>query len=315
MNAPAPWKARVAAYLAHRRAHGFELAFADGQLQAFARFADVQGPAPHLIVALAAAWARTARRPHPLTWARRIEVLRGFAQYWRRWDPATEIPPRNLFGPAHRRLVPHIFTEAELIALLQATATLTPRGGLRPATCRCVFGLLAASGLRISEALALTTRDVDLTAGVLSIRAGKFQKPRLVPLHPSTTAALVVYARQRDTFRPQPVCDRFFVRDDGRPADALALRYAMQVLCRRLGWGVRGDYPYHRLHDHRHTFIVRSLLRGYERGVAIDHAVLALSTYVGHARITDTYWYLTGIPELMSLAGERFRRYAEEVSS
>ncbi len=313
MNAKAPWKARVTAYLAHRRAHGFELVFADGQLQAFARFADAQGPAPHLTVALAAAWARTAHQSHPLTWARRIEVLRGFARYWRRWDLVTEIPPRNLFGSAHRRLVPHIFTEVELVALLQATATLTPRGGLRPATCRCVFGLLAASGLRISEALALTTRDVDLTAGVLSIRAGKFQKPRLVPLHPSATAAMAAYARQRDMRITLPICDRFFVRDDRRPAEARDLRHALHVLCRRLGWVVRGDYPYHRLHDHRHTFIVRSLLRGYEQGVAIVHAVLALSTYVGHARITDTYWYLTGIPELMSLAGERFQRYAEEV--
>ncbi len=176
MRAPASWQTRVAAYLAYRRAHGFVLVIADSQLRAFARFADTQGPAEHLTVALAAAWARTARRPHPLTLARRMEVLRGFAHYCRRLDPATEIPPRNLFGSAHRRLVPHIFTEGELIALLEATETLVPRGGLRPATCRCVLGLLAASGLRISEALALSCADVDLKTGVLSIRAGKFQK-------------------------------------------------------------------------------------------------------------------------------------------
>lgn len=312
MNARAPWEARIAAYLAHRRACGFALSIAGEQLKAFARFADAQGPARHLTVALAVAWARSTRRPRPLTWARRIEVLRGFARYWQRSDPATEIPPRNLFGSAHRRLVPHIFTEGELIALLGATEALVPRGGLRPATCRCVLGLLAASGLRISEALALCRTDVDLKAGVLTIRAGKFQKSRLVPLHPSTTAALAAYARRRDQLKPRPVCDRFFVRDDGRPATQGGLLYALQVLCRRLGLPVRGDYPHHRLHDCRHAFIVRSLLRCYERGVVIDRAVLALSTYVGHARISDTYWYLTGIPELMNLAGERFRRFAGE---
>lgn len=205
----------------------------------------------------------------------------------------------------------HIYTEAELIALLDAANGLAPEHGLRPATCRCVFGLLAASGLRISEALALTRDDADLEAGVLHIREAKFHQQRLVPLHPSVTASLSAYARWRDRLVPRPACDRFFLRDDGRPSNQSGMLYALQTLCQQLGWQPRGDYPRHRLHDMRHTFIVRSTLRFYEQGIDVDRAVLALSIYVGHAKVSDTYWYFTGIPELMAIAAERFHSYTQ----
>jgi integrase/recombinase XerD len=311
MNAPGSWLSRIETYLAYRRTHGFKLTIDETRLRSFARFADERGTEDHLTLALAIAWARASRRPNPLTWARRIEVLRGFAHYCLRADPATQIPPRDLFGPAHRRLVPHIYTEAELSALLAAADTLAPAQGLRPATCRCVFGLLAASGLRISEALALTRTDVDLEAGVLRIRDAKFHQQRLVPLHPSVTQCLSAYARRRDRLLPQPACDRFFLRDDGRAANQAGMLYALQTLCRQLGWQPRGDYAHHRLHDLRHSFIVASTLRFYQQGIDVDRAVLALSTYVGHAKVSDTYWYFTGIPELMAIAAERFHHYAQ----
>ncbi len=311
MNAPVSWMTRVEAYLAYRRRHGFKLSIDATQLQSFARFADDLGAEDHLTVALAIAWARSSRRPNPLTWARRIEVLRGFAGFCLRADPATEIAPIGLFGPTHRRLIPHIYTDAELSVLLDAAKGLVPEQGLRPATCQCVFGLLAASGLRISEALALTRDDVDLAAGVLRIREAKFHQQRLVPLHPSATEPLAAYAKRRDRLVPRPACNRFFVRDDGRPCNQRGILYALQALCRQLGWQPRGDYPRHRLHDLRHTFIVRSTLRFYEQGIDVDRAVLALSIYVGHAKVSDTYWYFTGIPELMAIAAERFHRYAQ----
>jgi integrase len=311
MNAPVSWMTQVETYLAYRRRHGFKLSIDATQLRSFARFADEAGTADHLTVALAIAWARSARRPNPLTWGRRIEVLRGFARFCLREDPTTEILPRGLFGPAHRRLVPHIYTEAELIALLDAANGLAPEHGLRPATCRCIFGLLAASGLRISEALGLTRADVDLEAGILRIREAKFHRQRLVPLHPSVTEYLDAYALRRDRLVPRPACDRFFLRDDGHCANRRDILYALQTLCQQLGWKPRGDYPHHRLHDLRHTFLVRSTLRFYEQGLDVDRAVLALSTYVGHAKVSDTYWYFTGIPELMAIAAERFHRYTE----
>lgn len=310
MSARAFWVSRVEAYLVYRRDHGFALTIDATQLRSFARFADERFTGNHLTVALATAWAKASLRATPHTWARRIEVLRGFARFCLREDPATEIPPLGLFGPAHRRLVPHIYTETELCSLLKATQQLVPREGIRPVTSQCVFGLLAATGLRISEALMLTTTDVDLHSGILHIREAKFHQQRLVPLHPSATDALRAYAQERDQ-RVQPRCNRFFLRDDGSGANQPGILYALQTLCQHLGWQPRGDYQRHRLHDLRHTFIVRRLLRCYEEGGDIDSAVLALSTYVGHAKVSDTYWYVTGIPELMAIAAERFHDYSQ----
>ena len=310
MSATPTWAARVEAYLAYRRSFGFELSIEGGQLKSFARFADQRG-AERLTLELATDWARASRYPRPISWARRIEVLRGFAAFCLRTDPDTVVPPPKLFGPAHRRLVPHIYTTEELQSLLDATDRLGPPGRLRPATCRTLFGLLAATGLRISEALKLTRTDVDLEAGVLDIRDTKCHQRRFVPLHSSVTPHLQAYAQQRDRLVPGPCCDRFFLRDDGRAMSQPSLLYALHQVCRQLGWQVRGDHAHHRLHDLRHTFIVRSALRLYEQGGDVERGLPVLSIYVGHAKVVDTYWYLTGIPELMAIAAERFHRYAQ----
>jgi integrase/recombinase XerD len=310
MSAASTWVERVEAYVSHRRSFGFKLTVDEGRLQSFARYAD-QREAERLTLALAADWARASRFPRPISWARRIEVLRGFATFCLRIDPETAVPPRKLFGKAHRRLVPHIYSDDELGILLDATARLGPPGSLRPATCRTVIGLLAATGLRISEALRLTKADVDVDAGVLDIRDTKFGQRRFVPLHPSVPPILQAYAQLRDRLAATPSCDRFFLREDGRPVNQRNMLYALQSLCAQLGWRVRGDHPHHRLHDLRHTFIVRSTLRLYKQGGDADLGLPVLSTYVGHAKVVDTYWYLTGIPELMSIAGERYFRYAQ----
>lgn len=313
MSATSTWVDRVEAYLAHRRSFGFELTIEEGQLQAFARFAD-QRRAERLTLALAADWARASRYPRPISWARRIEVLRGFATFCLRIDADTVVPPRKLFGPAHRRLVPHIYSDEELRTLLDATVHLGSQGSLRPATCRTLFGLLAATGLRISEAIKLTRADVDLDVGVLDVRDAKCHQRRFVPLHASIPQILQTYAQQRDRLVATPRCDHFFLREDGRPVNQRSMLYALQSLCNQLGWQVRGDHPRHRLHDLRHTFIVRSTLRLYEQGVDVERGLPVLSIYVGHAKVVDTYWYLTGIPELMSIAAERFYRYAQGAS-
>ncbi len=174
MNALAPWSARVDDYIRYRQGLGFELASEAKILRKFARFMDETGMPDRLTVALTVAWAETSQRCTPITWGRRLEVARGFAQYWQRLQPMSEVVPADWFGPAHRRLVPHIYTEAEITALMDGTDQLTPTGGLRPATCRTVFGLLASTGLRISEATNLARQDVDLDAAVLTIRKAKF---------------------------------------------------------------------------------------------------------------------------------------------
>lgn len=303
------WMLRVDAYLSYRRSFGYKLTIDETVLKGFARFADEIGEQNCLTVSLAIQWARSSKRDTPITWARRLEVLRGFSLFCRRLDPATETLPPGILGPAHRRLVPHIYTDTELVTLLDATDNLISFNGLRPATCRTLFGLLAASGLRISEALSLTRTDADLEAGILHILDGKRHKSRWVPLHPTVTKSLSEYARLRDQRLPHPNCNRFFLSDNGQPVKRANILYALQTICKQLDWKPRGDYFHHRLHDFRHTFIVHSMLRFYEQGLDVNHAALALSTYVGHERVSDTYWYVTGIPELMVIAADRFQRY------
>ena len=253
MNAPATMRAKVEQYLSHRRQAGFELRIEGEQLLRFARFAEQSGHQGPLTLALAAAWATASRQPSPLTAPRRIEVLRGFARYCQRFEPTTVIPPRRLFGPGHRRLTPHIYTDGEIRALLAATAKLHPAGGLRGACCRAIFGLIAASGLRLGEATALARSEVDLERGVLLIRRAKFGKSRWVPLHPSTTRALRRYAQRRDREPSSARLDHFFVGNYGRPARVANLEYAFGQLRRLLRWTARGGHPAPRIHDLRHN--------------------------------------------------------------
>jgi integrase len=278
MNAPITMQARVDAYLFCRRQAGFQLTAEGKQLCQFARFADDAGHQGPLTRELAIRWASASAGQRALTAARRIETLRGFARYDRQFYPQTDIPPAHLFGPAHRRLTPHIYTDGEIEALLTAT-------GLKRA-------------------------DVELSQGRLHIRQAKFGKSRWVPLHPTTTEALQQYAQLRDRDPLSTQTDAFFVGDYGRPVRSAQVAYAFRLLRRRLGWQARGAYPAPRLHDLRHTFICRRLEHWYRQGSDIDRHIHALSTYVGHAKVTDTYWYVTATPALIALAAERFETLA-----
>jgi integrase len=298
-------RSKVGAYLAERRRAGFDLTIDGQQLARFARFTDESGYRGALTVAVASRWALASKYGRRLTAARRIEVLRGFARYCQAFEPASEIPPLHLFGPGHRRLTPHIFTDAEIRSLLQAAMSLPPSGGLRAATCAAVFGLIAATGLRISEATGLQRSDVDLTRACLHIRDSKFHKSRWVPLHPTVVQALQRYVEQRDRDPLTSVHDAFFVFDYGRAASSRSLQYAFQILRSQLRWRARGGHRVPRIHDIRHTFISRRLERWYHEGADIERHMLALSTYVGHAHVTDTYWYVTATPQLMAIAASR----------
>ena len=306
MNAACTMASKVDAYLAARRQAGFALRIEGEQLKRFARFANQHAHCGPLTVKLAVEWASSSRTP--LGPARRLEVMRGYAKYWRQFEPATEVPPRQLLGRAHRRLTPHIYTEAEVRALLSAATQLHPAGGLRGATCATIFGLIASTGLRISEAIGLSRSDVDLDQALLHIRLAKFGKSRWVPLHPTTVAALRRYCRRRDEDPLTAGTDGFFAFDYGRAALDRSVRYAFQLLRRRLQWRARGGHPAPRIHDLRHSFVCHRLEQWYAQGLDIDRNILALSTCVGHAKITDTYWYVTATPELLATAAQRFVR-------
>ena len=300
----------VAHFLDERRRLGFASRSMGYALGSFARYSDrleTQGP---LTVEVMAAWARCPNNgsDNPLTWARRLKILRPFARWLQQFEPGTEVPDDSVFGSVDQRLAPHIYTEEEIADLLVAARGLCPP--LRGATYETLFGLLAATGLRVSEAVHLLDADVDLRAGLLTVRRTKFAKSRQVPLHPSTLEVLRAYRLLRDQQVARTDEGPLFVGTRGRRQGcALSLRQVDRVfrgLCNRLAWVNRGAHHAPRIHDLRHTFVVRRMLLWQAQGIDVDQQMLALSTYVGHAMVTNTYWYITAVPALMAPAAERF---------
>jgi len=317
MSAHIRLQARVDDYLAERRRLGFQLHSLDTLLADFAKFvADRHHHGP-LTVELMADWVRTGKGGlgTPETWYRRMATLRRFIRYLQQFEPQTEMPDESIFGPEPGRVAPHIYREEEIVDLLAAARKLGPRGSLRPATFETLFGLMASTGLRVSEALHLRDAEVDLKRRMLIVRQTKFAKSRQLPLHPSTVDALARYRRQRMRHVPTTADTPFFIGTRGRrlgqPLGDRQIHRVFNALRERLDWVNRGAHAAPRLHDLRHTFAVRRLMRWYREGTDIDQMMLALSTYLGHTKITHTYWYLSAVPELMALAGGKFERFVD----
>jgi integrase len=297
-------------YLALRRDLGFSVETQSWLLRDFARYADRTGAQGSVTIDLAMRWASSSCPSDPARAERRLWAVRMYARHRAAFDPATEIPPAGLFGRIPGRKQPHIYSEPEVSAFLEECGRLQPRRGLRPVTYRAFFSLLVSTGLRLSEARLLERRDVDLGKGLLTIRAGKFRKSRLVPIHSTGVQALARYVAQRDR-RAYSVRSDFFFRTDRSPAlRRAAVENTFSSLRDRLGWTSQGRARRPRIQDFRHSFAVRRLLRWYEEGVDVDRRILALSTYLGHARVTDTYWYLSAVPELMAITSQRFEFFA-----
>ena len=311
MSAGTTLRAAVQHYLKERRQLGFELTAPATELMRFARFADARGHKGPLTRELQLEWARQhVRRTSTVTAARRIEILRPFVAYYRQFEVDTEVLPTHALGRGHRRLTPHIYTDEEILQLLQHAAGLAPVGGLRPMMYRTLFGLLAAVGLRLSEALKLRVGDVDLEAETITVRQTKFHKSRCLPIHVSVARALTEYRRVRDGHADTDPGAPFFVSRSGSFLPKGTVRSVFKRMRSQLKWQARGDHASPRLHDLRHTMAVRRVQLWHERGVPVDHAMFWLCTYLGHAKITDTYWYLTGVPELMDIVGAKFERFA-----
>ena len=301
-------------YLIARRGLGFSLETPEWLLRGFASHADRIGHSGPLTIELMVQWAQASQSSNPAQAVRRLAVVRQLARHRALFDPATEVPPVGLLGRISRRPPPHIYTESEVAALLQQASRLLPRQGLRPTTYVAYFALLVSTGLRLSEACRLTTDDVDLVNGILSIRETKFRKSRLVPLHPTTTRALIRYADRRDACRAASRSEHFFRTEHSPRLTRDAVEKTFSRLKQRLGWTGHGRTRAPRIHDLRHTFVTRRLLRWYQDGADVDHKILALSTYLGHAKVTDTYWYCTAVPELLASTAQRFERFAHRAS-
>jgi integrase len=273
-------------------------------LPQFAAFLEQEG-ASSITRELALRWATHPANAHPAHWATRLSTVRRFAQFWSASDPRTEVPPLGLLPYRYRRTPPYIYTAGEIRRLIDAAKQLPSPTGLRPATYATLFGLLAVTGLRISEALALNRADVDGAEAVLIIRRTKFGKSRLVPVHPSTQRALRRYTRGRDRVHPTPTTESFFVSERGARLTQWTVRYTFNRLSRRIGLRGPADRRGPRLHDFRHRLAVDTLLRWYRAGVDVERHLPELSTYLGHGHIADTYWYLSAVPELLRLAAAR----------
>ena len=309
-------------YLNERRQLGFGLRTPGYAVISFARYIDALNSHEPLTVEIMADWARQdkGKTGKPSTWARRLKNLRSFCRYLQQFEPRTEVPDDSIFGRIGQRLAPHIYSEQEIIDLLAAARRLGPSPGLRGVIYETLFGLIASTGLRVSEAVHLLDTDVDLKCGMLTIRQTKFAKSRHVPLHPSTLDALRDYRSQRNSHIEVSDETPFFVGTHGQLlGHGLSLRQVHRVfigLRDHLGWINRGAHDGPRIHDLRHTFVVRRVMLWHAQGMDVDPQMLALSTYVGHAMITNTYWYLTGVPELMAVAAAKFETFtqAPEVS-
>ncbi|MFV0644899.1 MAG: tyrosine-type recombinase/integrase [Sphingomonadaceae bacterium] len=296
------------AYFTERRRLGFKERHTGNRVQSFARYAVAKGHSGHVTADLCLEWAKQgALYDRPFTWAGRLASIRRFVDHLAQRDPRTEFPAGMPFGPIKRRRTPHIYTAAEIEELMALASTLAPAGGLRAANFTTLIGLLAATGMRISEALMLECRDFDRKRGLLTIRRTKSRRERRLPIQPTVTNALSRYLAIRSGYASaEPSAPLFISAWKYGPLPYATVQATFRKLALQLGIFPRGGYRYVRIHDLRHSFICHRLMAWQRDGVSTDNAMLALSTYVGHANVADTYWYLEGIPELMAIAGSRF---------
>lgn len=305
MNTNTSMKKRVEFYLNIRRQMGYQLRIEGGELLNFANFFDKRYRGS-LTTEIALEWSSSSKTSSRLSWARRLEIVRCFAKYIKVFDPKTEVPPKGLLGPAHRRSMPHIYSKQEVDNLFKLIPKMYTARGLRPLTFQYFIGLLISIGLRVSEASKLKQSDVDLKKQIILIKETKFHKSRLLPIHSSSAKELMIYIRERDHRLPTTKNDSFFLLDDGSTLTVRKAEYGFGCLRKNLNWPSS-----FRLYDFRHTFVCQRLLKWYQEKKNIHNLVIYLSTYLGHNKISDTYWYITGIPSLMNLAAKQFEKMNE----
>jgi integrase/recombinase XerD len=297
----------AAQYLALRRALGFKLRHETWFLPDFLSFL-ARHRSSVITTDLALRWAQQPLDASAGWWAHRLNSVRSFARYHRGFDPRTEVPPRDLIPHRPTRITPHLYTDQEVATLMRRAADLP--GRLRAATYASLIGILAVTGMRLGEVLALDDADVDWDRSLLTVRHAKFQKSRLVPLHVTTLDALRHYAARRDQLLPRRQTPSFFVSGVGARVHPQNFQLVFSRLRASTGLDAGpGRCP--RIHDLRHSFAMRSLRDWYRSGVDTERRLPVLSTYLGHVDPTTTYWYLTATPELLRLAATRVEHISQ----
>ena len=292
----------VERYLAIRHATGFKLRNGARHLRGFASFADARGETlirTKTALEWAMAGATTSQRDY------RIRNINRFARFLRAEDSGHEIPPANAFPCPRFRPPPYIYQPEEIRLVIKHAGQLSPKNSIRPLTYSTLFGLLSCTGLRLSEALSLKMSDI--TPAGLVIQETKFHKSRLVPLHQTAYESLADYITLRSLI--DTPYSHLFLSRLCRPLQPEAARYAFRKVRIAAGIPKQGGSRTPRLQDFRHTFAVRSLQACGNNRIDVYRHMLALQTYLGHASVESTHWYLESTPELMADiadAGERF---------
>lgn len=293
---------RAQEYLALRRSLGHKLEEHGQLLPSLVAYLEATGTRT-VTIETALAWAQIpSADPGSSVWPRRMTIARGFARFMTGFEPATEVPPVGLLPHRARRRIPYLFSDADIQALMdQASKIPNP---LRAWTHRTLIGLLAATGMRVGEAIRLERRDIDWPEGVLTICDSKFGKSRELPLHPTTIDALADYARRRDRHLPRPPAANFFVSTAGTQLIYAGVWLAFRDLLRATGVGESSSIT-PRVHDVRHSFAVRTAIDWYRAGEDVAIQLPRLSSYLGHREPRNTYRYLSASPELLALAARR----------
>ena len=290
-------------YLTVRRTLGFKLKNTSYLLPKLVTYAEQAG-ASTITSELALAWARQPAEK-PIQWSERLKAVRGFARHLQSLDPRTEVPPAYVLPVRRSRTAPYLYSASDIAKLMHAARLLAPP--FRAATYETLIGLLACTGLRISEAIRLDRDDVNYETGVLIVRTSKFGKSREVALQTSTIAALQTYACLRDQLHPCLATPSFFVNMRSTRLAYRTVNGTFVGLVKQAKIGPPAANGHLRLHDLRHSFAVRTLLAWYRAGVDVQAKLPVLSTYLGHIDPKSTYWYLSAAPELLALAGSRLQ--------
>lgn len=294
-------------YLSIRRSLGYGLSTTERTLRKFVAFAK-QKSANHITTDLFVRWQEAFGHAHRATWAARLGMVRLFAQWLHGIDSRHEVPPQALIPCRYRRSRPYIYSPEEIRRIINTAGELPSIYGFRGLTFSTLFGLIAVTGLRISEAISLDVGDLDLKSEVLSIRRGKLGKARLTPISDSTAAQLAIYAKERVRLLG---CHHkaFFLSERGERVTDCCVRYNFAVVCQRLGLRPVQRFNRHgrgpRIHDLRHTFAANTLLNWYRTGKDVAVEMIKLTTYLGHTDPVHTYWYIEAVPELLELASWR----------
>lgn len=298
----------VEAYVALRRTLGFSLGKQAAILRALVAYLDAKrhdGPlCRRTVLGFIFSWEGTANGR-----AVRYGVVRRFSEYLAIFDPRTEALDPKAF-PRNRAIPPpRILTDDELVRLMVACRSVSPDYPERARFLTPLVGLLASTGMRSGEALRLDRCDADLAAGILHIRRTKFRKDRLVPVHPSTLAALHDYAMRRDSTFPAPDTPAFFVSSRGTRLSQPGLSAAFRA-ARSLAGLDQGGKPL-RPHDLRHRFAVKRLAIWHQQRADVRAMLPLLATYLGHGRYSDTAYYVTADADLLAMAAERTLAWGE----